>query len=252
MTCIEKPKETELIYGNLLETIDVGFYQVTLDGDMLNHNRAHNIILGYDPSESLKSKDVRQFWQNPGDRDEYIKHILNYGFTKNYICHALKKDGTKIIVELNSHLIRDESGIPVRIDGTFIDVTEKFKLQKKLEESEGKYRLITENISDVVSVFDKNFKLIYINEHQKETSGFSYEEVSGKNPIEFIHKDDVDRYKKTLIDLVKDGSFKGEFRLKNKDMSYTWLELSAKKIFNYQNEPNYVVISSNIQKRKEA
>lgn len=252
MTSIEKSKDTELIYGNLLETIDVGFYQVTLDGQMLNHNRAHNIILGYDPLESLESIDVRRFWQNPQDRDKYIEHLLNYGFTKNYICHALTKNGENIIVELNSYLIRDEDGEPIRIDGTFIDITEKYNLQRKLEESKEKYRLITENISDVVSVFDKNLRLIYINEHQKDISGFSYKEIAGKSPAEYIHKDDLERYKYSMENLIKTGSYKGEFRLRNKDGTYTWLELSAKRILNYNNEPNYIVVSRNIQKRKEA
>ena len=136
MTSINKLKESDLIYRNLLETIDVGFYQVTLDGQMLNHNRAHNIILGYDPAESLKNKDVRDFWQYPEQRDVYKNHILKNGITKNFICHALTKNGENIIVELNSHLIKDSNGKPIRIDGTFIDITEKYNLQKKLEESE--------------------------------------------------------------------------------------------------------------------
>ena len=119
MTTNQKIKESELIYGNLLETIDVGFYQVTLDGHMLRHNRAHNIILGYDPLKVLDSIDVRRFWQNPEDRDVYVEHLLKHGFTKNFICHALTKNGQKIVVELNSHLIKDEDGKPIRIDGTY-------------------------------------------------------------------------------------------------------------------------------------
>lgn len=171
LVSIEELKESELIYCNLLETVDVGFYQVTLDGQMLNHNRAHNIILGYNPSESLKSEDVRQFWQNPEDREHYIQYLLEHNFTKNYTCHALKKNGEKIIVELNSHLIQDDEGNPIRIDGTFIDITEKFNLEKKLKESEKKYReafdranfykdLFTHDINNILQIINSSAELI--------------------------------------------------------------------------------------------
>jgi len=160
LSSIEELMESELIYRNLLETVDVGFYQVTLDGQMLNHNRAHNIILGYESSESLQSKDVRQFWQNPEDREHYIQYLLEHKFTKNYICHALKKNGEKIIVELNSHLIQDGEGNPIRIDGTFIDITEKFNLEQKLKESEKKFRKIFEAIPDLYFLISEDTTIL--------------------------------------------------------------------------------------------
>jgi PAS domain S-box-containing protein len=44
----ERLKESELKYRNMINNLDVGFYQVTLDGIMLNHNPAHNKILEYE------------------------------------------------------------------------------------------------------------------------------------------------------------------------------------------------------------
>ena len=162
----KKLKESELKYRNLLDNLDVGFFQVTLDGHMLHSNRAHNVILGYDPSESLKDKDVRFFWQNPEDRDEYLRYLLKHNFAKDYTCHALKKNGEKIVVELNSHLIRDEKGDPIRIDGTFIDITEKYNLGQKLKESEHQLR---ERI--------KELNCLYGISKIAERSNISYEEL---------------------------------------------------------------------------
>ncbi len=191
LTSIEKSKEDELIYSNLLETIDVGFYSVTLDGQMQNHNRAHNTILGYDPSESLDSIDVRQFWQNPKDRDIYVEHLLKNGFTKDYICHALKKDGTKIIVELNSHLIKDSNGVPKRIDGTFIDITEKYNLRRKLEESEENYRDLVNQIPDLLLEIDLKGKFTYASPQLYDIFGFTPAEIIGKRFHKFVHPEDI-------------------------------------------------------------
>ncbi|MFX0012255.1 MAG: PAS domain-containing protein, partial [Candidatus Hermodarchaeota archaeon] len=49
-------KDSELKYRDMINNLDVGFYQVTLEGIMLNHNPAHNKILEYDDSESLIGK----------------------------------------------------------------------------------------------------------------------------------------------------------------------------------------------------
>ena len=128
---VQKSRASELYY--LIDNLDVGFFQVTLDGQLINHNRAHNVILGFEPSENLVDKHVEQFWQKPEEREIYINFLLINDAVKNYRVHALTKDGKKIVVELNSRLIRDETGKPFRIDGTFIDITEKFNLEKKLK-----------------------------------------------------------------------------------------------------------------------
>jgi PAS domain S-box-containing protein len=229
LTSIEKTKEDELIYSNLLEIIDVGFYSVTLDGQMLNHNRAHNTILGYDPTESLDSIDVRQFWQNPKDRDKYIEHLLKHGFTKDYICHALKKDGTKIIVELNSHLIKDNSGLPKRIDGTFIDITEKHNLRRKLEESEKKYRDLVNQLPDLLLEIDLKGKFTYASPQLYEIFGFPPDEIIGKRFHKFVHPDDIP----TAADALK-RSFETreemtvEYRTLHKDGHYVYVSAKGR------------------------
>jgi PAS domain S-box-containing protein len=253
MTSIEKLRNTELIYGNLLETIDVGFYQVTLNGRMLSHNRAHNIILGYDPKESLESMDVREFWQDPKDREKYVEYLLNHDFTKNYICHALTKDGKKIVVELNSHLIRDEKGIPTRIDGTFIDVTEKFNLGKQLIESEEKYRLISENANDLIRVLNDKFEFEYINEGvHKRILGYNKEDLIGKTHLPFLHPEDRKHAIRSTIKNLNEGKGSYQARFKDKSGVYKWLEFAGKIFFDSKMDKKILSIARDITDRKTA
>ncbi|MFX1321268.1 MAG: PAS domain S-box protein [Promethearchaeota archaeon] len=171
---LEESKEN---YRNLLDNLDVGFYQVTLDGHMINLNQAHKIILGYDPTENLKSKDVRMFWQYPEQREEYINQLLKEGSVKDYICHSLTKDDKEIIVQLNSHLIRDKTGNPIRIDGTFMDITEKYNLEQKLKESEEKYRVMTELLPDIIYEADLKLNITYVNKIGFKKFGYTPEDL---------------------------------------------------------------------------
>lgn len=237
----EKLRESEQRYRNLLDNLDVGFYQVTLDGRMLNHNQAHNIILGYDPSESLKDKNVTDFWQNPEDREYYLNYILKNNVTKNYICQALTKDGEKIVVELNSYLIRDEKGNPIRIDGTFSDITKKFNLERELKESEEKFRNIAEqSLFGIAVLQDGKFK--YVNNRFAAIGGRTVEELRDWGPGEFIntvHPEDrymiAEQARKKQIG-EKDVLNRYQFRAYKKSGQLIYVEIFSKTI-NYQGRP---------------
>ncbi len=119
-----------------------------------------------------------------------------------------------------------------------------------LKESEDIFRLITDNAKDIISIFDSNLKLIYINEAQQKISGFSREEVMGKSPIEFMHPDDINRSIKIIQKTFKTGEGFGEFRLRRKNGSYVWLEVNAKIIIDKKGETKAILISRDINKRK--
>ena len=177
----EKLKESELKYRNMINNLDVGFYQVSLDGTMINHNPAHNKILEYDQTESLIGKRVTDFWQVPEDRDDYLKQILENSYAKNYICPSLTKEGKKVVVQLNSHLMRNNEGSPIGIEGTFIDITEKYNLEHELRESEEKFRSIAEqSLLGICVIQDDLVK--FINKQFADLLGYTVEEVKDWEP----------------------------------------------------------------------
>ncbi|MFX1568073.1 MAG: PAS domain S-box protein [Promethearchaeota archaeon] len=214
----EKLKESELKYRNMINNLDVGFYQVTLDGTLLIHNPAFNKILGFSVDEDLKDINVTNLWQQPEQRQEYLDEMLRKNYARGYICHSFKKNGDKIILELNSHLIRDKQGNPVRIDGTFIDITDKFTLERELKESEEKFRNIAEqSLLGIAILQDGKFK--YVNQRFAEISGRKPEEIKDWGPGEFldmVHPEDkqmiAEQAKKKQLgeeDVVNHYKFRG-------------------------------------------
>ncbi len=182
----QKLRNSELKYRNMINNLDVGFYQVTLDGVLLSHNPAYNKILGFDISEDLRETKVTDLWQQPELRAEYLEQMLKNEIVKGYVSHALKKNGERIVLELNSHLIRDKQSNPVRIDGTFIDITEKFTLERELKESEEKFRNIAEqSLFGIAILQDGKFK--YVNQKLALIGGITPEEMKDWSPGEFLN-----------------------------------------------------------------
>ena len=188
----EKLRESETKYRNMIDNLDISFYQVTLSGILLTHNPAYNKILGFELSEDLKNTKVTDLWQYPEIRDVYLNQIMKENFVHGYICHALKKNGEKIVLELNSHLIKDNEGNPIRIDGTFLDITEKFTLERGLRESEEKFRNIAEQSLIGIAILQSG-KFKYINQRFAVIAGRTEEEMKDWGPgefINFVHPDD--------------------------------------------------------------
>ncbi len=222
--------ESELKFRNMVNNLDVGFYQVTLDGIMLNHNPAHNKVLGYDLSESLIGKKVTDFWQYPEDREQYLEQILRDNYAKNYICPSLTKNGKKVVVQLNSHLMLDKKGNPYGIEGTFIDITEKYILEEKLRESERKYRNLYDNTPFSVVLINTQGIVVDMNPKAEEMFGYAPEELLGRKfmDLSIIHPNHLS----TILELFK-KFVKGEkmhridVQIQKKDGKIFWTNLQA-------------------------
>lgn len=175
-------KESEEKYRNMINHLDLGFYQLDWNGILLNHNPRFCEILGYNSNENLVNRDVHDFWQNPKERMIYLEELEVKSFVKNYLVHAKKKDGEKIVVQLNSHIIEQSKDKPKIIQGLISDITEKFELERKLKESEERYRNLIESVPFSIALIDQKGALVYVNPAIENLLGYSQDELIG---IEF-------------------------------------------------------------------
>jgi PAS domain S-box-containing protein len=132
--------ESEKNFRNMITNLDEGYYKVEWEGNILYHNPAFSKIAGYDPFENLIGKEVPFLWENTEDHEKYQEELIKNKYVRNYIVPLKKKNGEKIIVQLNAHLIKDENNKLLAVEGTFSDITEKFRLEQELLESEKKFR----------------------------------------------------------------------------------------------------------------
>ena len=183
---------------------------------------------------------------------DYFNKLINgeIEIIKCYENAIMTKNGNKKIIAWSTDLFRDNHGFITGLLSSGEDITERKEAEQKLKESEEKYRLITENVNDVISVFDKNFNLIYINAAGERLSGFSKDEVLVRKPQGFMHPDDINRSIKIFQEAVKTGEGFGEFRMRRKDGSYVWLETNAKIINDEKGETKAILVSRDITKRK--
>ncbi|MFX1378701.1 MAG: PAS domain S-box protein [Promethearchaeota archaeon] len=140
-----KKMENQLInseknFRNMITNLDEGYYKVEWEGNILYHNPAFSKIGGYNSSINLIGRPPPFSWKKPEDQEKYRGELIKNGIIRNYIVPVLKEDGDEIVLQVNAHLIKDENSNPIAIEGTFSDITEKFRLEQELLESEKKLR----------------------------------------------------------------------------------------------------------------
>ena len=174
-----KLKLSEEKYRNMVNNLDLGFYQVDWQGNILDYNPAFNLLLGFEPNEDILKINVKEFWQNPAERDIYLNSLKEEGSIKNYITHSKKKNGQKIVLQLNSHLIKNDDGEPIKIQGLISDITKKFELEQKVKVSENKYRNLIESVPFSIALIDQKGIVIYCNPATQRLLGYNEEELIG-------------------------------------------------------------------------
>lgn len=123
---------------------------------------------------------------------------------------------------------------------TLLRIRARFQLVKEIQEeysenvdairemanSDERIKLIVQNISDMVTLVNKQGAIIYNNNALTRILGYEPEELNGKNIIELVHPEDKERIGKRFSDLLnKDGIGELiEFRFLSKFGKYLLIE----------------------------
>jgi len=142
----------------------------------------------------------------------------------------------------------------LRISSQIIgNALERDIIEQMLIVSEEKYRLIIENINDLISIIDFNFKFEYINENSlQKLLGYTSKEIIGRSYLDFVHQKDKDRTIESLTTDFRTGMSTIELRFKHKEGNWIWFECRGQTFTNKEGEFNTLIISRDISDRKSA
>lgn len=204
-------------------------------------------ILGYKENEMIQNLE---FWKKsiyPEDLIEIELKLKNYieGKSDSYkgTARMIHKDGHLVWIKYSGLIRKNKDGKPIKMIGTYIDISEIKEAENQMELSEEKFRFIAENTTDLICQHSVDLNYTYVSSSCEEITGYSPAELLNKKPIEFIHPDDIKlvaNHHKNLIKHSKNPIV--TFRYRKKDGSYIWLEAQIKLIFD--NENNIIGIQS--------
>ncbi|MEC8067666.1 MAG: EAL domain-containing protein [Pseudomonadota bacterium] len=136
-----------------------------------------------------------------------------------------------------------------------LEVKERSKLERSLEESEERFRTITENTTDITIIYRSDAGFTYISPSVYKVIGVKPEEFAGKGPDEILHPDDYDVFMNAVSVAIKHENktvAMPDFRVKDDKGKWVYFEGRMTHMPNVRGVNGLVLNCRDIQKRKEA
>jgi len=250
---LREEKERLKYQALLLETVSDAIISTDLEFNILSWNKGAEKIYGYEADEVLGKSvaEVTRLRFINETRESVLKDFFKNGFWNGEKLHR-DKNGKIMNIFSSVSLIKNTDGQPIGAVAINRDITELKKINDALQESEEKYRLITENANDIIILLNKKLEIEYINYPvSQKILGYSKEETLGKYALNLIHSEDFDNTLTSSKKAFKEGQAKTELRLRHKEGHYVWFEISGNAYLDKEGNQKLLIILRDITERKE-
>jgi diguanylate cyclase (GGDEF)-like protein/PAS domain S-box-containing protein len=252
VTELKKAEEIRLRLAAIVQSSDDAIMAQSLNGTITSWNPAAEAMFGY-TSDEICGKPVSTLMlsDNKDDYAEIIAHLSRGQGLKNVETTRMRKDGSVIDVSLTLSPIKDATGRVIGAAKIARDITEKKKAEENLRLWE-RAMAATSNGVVIVDVEQPDFPAVYANAAFERITGYSIDEVLGRNP-EFLLGTDTDQPVWQEIEAALRERREKRVVLRNyrKDGRLFWNELSLAPVINSTGRvTHFVAVQNDITERK--
>jgi PAS domain S-box-containing protein len=259
----EALRQSEERYRGLFEESIAAVYLFDEKKRFLDSNLAGLDLLGYSRQELL-SMSISDVDADPKAVLPAQEQVLSGDRIVNYEHSVRRKDGHVVTVLNNSRPLSNDEGQVVGMQSTLIDITDRKRNEEALRESEEKYRLLADNVTDVIWTRGLDLAISYVSPSVERLRGFTPEEVLAQSLDETMTPTSARLVRETLSEelawlqtatpeKVAARALVLEVEMTCKDGSTVWTELKAQLLTDPEGRPDKIVgISRDITERKRA
>ena len=246
----ERKTADEAVYrlAAIVESSQDAITGSTLDGVVTNWNTGAEHLYGYAASEAL-GRNIT-FVAPPEKQKELkgLRETVAQGRSVTVETQRLRKDGTIVGVSVSVSPIKDDAGKITGISGIARDITGRKRADKQL----GLQSAALEAAANAMVITDREGTVVWVNEAFATMTGFSGNEVLGKNP-RILHSGDHDKaFYADLWSTISAGKvWHGEITNRRKDGTLYTEEMTITPVRSEGTEiSHFVAIKQDITERK--
>ena len=229
-------RESERGFQALLNQSNDCVSLLDTEGNYLLVNTQLATSLGYSVDEmiGMNVSDVIA----PGEVADYreINRIVQEGRRIPYFERTYRrKDGSEFLGEVNVSLVRGADGTPKYVQSIMRDITWRKTAEQALRESEERYRIISELISDYAYSFrvepDGTLVSEWITDSFYRMTGYAPEEIDAQGQFALYHPDDAARAAADVGRVVAGEAGSAEYRVITKSGEVRWVAIDRKPVW---------------------
>lgn len=204
---VTRDRQRRLQLGFAQRAIDSsinGIAMTDLDGRLTYVNEAFARLFGVCGTEELSGRDVASFWKHPKRAMVVLRALQQQGVWCGEMI-ARRHDGRSLILQLSAHVVRDQQDQPAGFMASFIDISQRRRAERTLQESEEKYRLLFSCGSEAIILFDaRSRRIVDANAAALALYGYSHQEFTGLSILDLAEEPDQARLR---MNQVEEGQF---------------------------------------------
>jgi PAS domain S-box-containing protein len=149
------------------------------------------------------------------------------------------------------------TGIRVNLGGTYRligvgqDISARKEAEAELRRQEERYRLLAENVTDVVTHLDPATNLRYVSPSVENLLGYDPDALAGERALALVHPDDRAQCVRDVQEALAAGRRpRTEFRIQTKNRGYLWVESVGKELAGAGARNDLIITTRDISERK--
>ncbi|NMG08080.1 PAS domain S-box protein [Brasilonema sp. UFV-L1] len=252
----EQLRQSQEMLQFIMDNIPQSIFWKDTASAYLGCNRIFAEMVGLESPEDIVGKTDYDLLVNEQEADLYYESDLRVMLTDtpeyDVIFRHIRKDGKQAWLEASKIPLHDHQGNVIGVLGTFEDITERKQAEESLQLRD---RAIAASSNGIIiaDVTMPDSPIIYANPALEEITGYSIQEVIGKN-YSFLHGCDIDQPGMAeLQDAIAQGkSCTVVLRNYRKDGTLFWSEVSISPVYdNCGKFTHYISIQTDITQRKQ-
>jgi PAS domain S-box-containing protein len=212
-------------------------------------------IYGVTPDTKLSIPETISYY-SPDDQETITKAFgdaVGKGIPYDLTLRLISRDGKTKWIRTTAQVDRSDGKI-VRVFGNIMDITDTKTAEEALRVRETRFHALIQNSSDIIRILDQDGRILYESDSAERILGYPPGYLIGKNSLEYVHPDDLDRVKKDfqeIIDRINPG-IPTEFRIRKADGKYLWVDSIGTNLLEVDGVNGIVITTRPVQQRKEA
>jgi PAS domain S-box-containing protein len=144
----EKLRRSEERYRRIFENIQDIYYEVTLDGTVLEISPSVANHFAF-RREELIGKAITGLYADPARREAFLQEIRERGTVRDFEIELQDRTGARITCAIIASLLPASEGQPQRIVGSMRDISERKRAEQAMREREEELSIQSRNLEEL-------------------------------------------------------------------------------------------------------